>query len=534
MRTGRLAAVIIILLSGLIFGPLTPAGAATILFVPQDNRPVSCQYAAQTINWAGKDRVLLPPGELLAGFRRTADRQGLWSWLERNIGQADAAVVSADALLYGGLVESRKHSYELTGLLELAGRFRRLKEDNPSLPIYLYSTIMRSPHISNATVEPGYFGRYGEQIFRWGELNDKFDCGHISEREISELGRLTEQMPADVLSDWWQRRNKNFFVNQYLVNLCRDGYIDFFLLGRDDSWLYSQSSMEKRYIKQLVAQLGLGPERFATFNGADQLGLLLLIRAGNLLSHRMPFLYVLPAEGRGLDTIPSYQDENIGQTITDQILAAGGLPVRLVENADLVLAVYTAEDGSTGEANEASNRVRLPPPAMRRFADQLLAQIDTGKPVSLADISYANGADNSLMACLEKRDLLDGLAAYNGWNTASNSTGYAIAQGMASLDMSNLARRKMLSVRYLDDWAYQANVRQELYRSIVLMGEGSYTEVDDRNVEGINRRLTAELGKFADEHRTAFPFPPFTASLPWQRLFETDIQLTDEGAGPAS
>ena len=56
------------------------------------------------------------------------------------------------------------------------------------------------------------------------------------------------------------------------------------------------------------------------------------------------------------------------------------------------------------------------------------------------------------------------LAAYNGWNTASNSVGYGLSQGVLSKYMTPAAHRDMLTTQYLDNWAYQANVRDYVSR----------------------------------------------------------------------
>ena len=82
--------------------------------------------------------------------------------------------------------------------------------------------------------------------------------------------------------------------------------------------------------------------------------------------------------------------------------------------------------------------------------------------MSVADIKYANGADNALMNILEQKNLLFRLKAYSGWNTATNSTGFALGTGMLARKMTNAAKNHLLTVRYLDDWAYQANVRAQV------------------------------------------------------------------------
>lgn len=86
--------------------------------------------------------------------------------------------------------------------------------------------------------------------------------------------------------------------------------------------------------------------------------------------------------------------------------------------------------------------------------------VNRGIPVSMVDVYFANGSDNTLMNLMVKDDLLYKVAAYNGWNTASNTIGYAIAQAVLAPDMSAEDHKDMLIEQYIDNWAYQANVRK--------------------------------------------------------------------------
>ena len=86
--------------------------AATIVYVPQDDRPVSLSYTVATAEYAGY-KVLTPPVHLISGSNFKGYPDEIWTWLEGNIYQADAVVLSTDTLIYGGLVDSRKHTVPL-------------------------------------------------------------------------------------------------------------------------------------------------------------------------------------------------------------------------------------------------------------------------------------------------------------------------------------------------------------------------------------------------------------------------------------
>ena len=61
--------------------------AATLLFVPLDDRPVCLQYTVETLQAAGHE-VLTPPEELLSTRGRSGDPDKLWEWVLANAGHA--------------------------------------------------------------------------------------------------------------------------------------------------------------------------------------------------------------------------------------------------------------------------------------------------------------------------------------------------------------------------------------------------------------------------------------------------------------
>ena len=100
--------------------------AKTILFIPHDNRPISFEQTADNIRYLGYE--VLTPLEKYLGNR--TDPEGspdkLAEWAAENIKQADAAVISSDALIYGSLVASRKHDLSEKIVLKRAAKIDRL------------------------------------------------------------------------------------------------------------------------------------------------------------------------------------------------------------------------------------------------------------------------------------------------------------------------------------------------------------------------------------------------------------------------
>lgn len=135
------------------FGAGQTACAATILYVPQDNRPVSYAYTVDTAQAAGYT-VLTPPETYLSdqGYQGSPDK--VWEWVKQNVNQADALVLSTDTLIYGGLVDSRKHDINILTLKNRLSELAALHNAHPMLPIYAFGTIMRSQRASDGKVEP--------------------------------------------------------------------------------------------------------------------------------------------------------------------------------------------------------------------------------------------------------------------------------------------------------------------------------------------------------------------------------------------
>ena len=65
--------------------------AATILFVPQDNRPVSLSYTVDTAEGAGYT-VITPPDYLISGKNYHGEADKIWQWVDENAGRADVMV----------------------------------------------------------------------------------------------------------------------------------------------------------------------------------------------------------------------------------------------------------------------------------------------------------------------------------------------------------------------------------------------------------------------------------------------------------
>lgn len=498
--------------------------AEKILFIPHDDRPVSYQQPVEVVAQLGYE-IISPPTEILT------QPDELWAWFNENASNANAAVVASDALLYGGLIPSRSHDISYDELKARVENFKTLHEKNPGLKLYLFGSLMRTPQSGTPgdREEPDYYGQYGADIFQLTRLLDKQEIDTLSGKEKTYLKALEQIIPDEILDDYFARRVKNLSATEKLLNFAADGIINYFVIGRDDNSELSQTHRESRILQSYMQNIPNAKAQ--SLAGIDEFAMLLLTRAVNDLRGSVPSVYVQFNRGKGEKTIPAYSDEQIGNSIRDQILIAGAFPVPKPDRADFVLLVNTAPEGDTFHFHNS-----FPPQSLskhqqkyltrnaKRFSDMVSDAVDKNLPVGVADITFANGSDNFLMEQLRDKDLLFKLQSYAGWNTATNTTGFALGTGILAKKMNRKSINRLLATRYLDDWAYQANVRSMVAEELSTRPDGLqiYLNLGEHEA-AIVERENKLMHDFAKKNLRRIK--KFTLSNPWHRMFECRIDF---------
>lgn len=504
----------------------------TIIFVPHDNRPISFKQTADNIRDLGYE-VLTPPEELLGNREDPyAKPEELSKWVIENAKKADAAVISSDSMVYGSLVASRKHNLSEDVVLARVHNFEKIHQANPNMKLYVFGSIMRTPQTSEASgsEDANYYAQYGTDIARYTALTDKLEQDGLTHKERKQLQQYEQKIPKAALDDWLSRRQGNFLVSKNLIDLARNDVITYLALGCDDNAKYSQTNKERRALDNYGSDLG--ELKYQSVAGIDEIGYVLLTRAVNNLQGDIPFVSVHYAKGTGENTIPAYSNEPIKKSIATHIKMAGGMKVNSDKRADLVFMVNTNFDGTTGAANDLNN-VYIPNENIIDFVNMVDEAVQANKKVGIGDITFGNGSDNALMFSLYGKNLLDKLNAYSGWNTPTNSTGYALAMGMGANYTDRVGILKMLEVRYLDDWLYQANIRQAVANRLNSMpGEGDYGNTKTRTLPAEKLATEALQKIIADYGLEKFEGQSYVADaqirFPWQRMFEADIIFPEE------
>ena len=504
----------------------------TIIFVPHDNRPISFKQTADNIRDLGYE-VLTPPEELLGNRENPyAKPEELSKWMIENAKKADAAVISSDSMVYGSLVASRKHNLSEDVVLARVHNFEKIHQANPNMKLYVFGSIMRTPQTSEASgsEDANYYAQYGTDIARYTALTDKLEQDRLTHKERKQLQQYEQKIPKAALDDWLSRRQGNFLVSKNLIDLARNDVITYLALGCDDNAKYSQTNKERRALDNYGSDLG--ELKYQSVAGIDEIGYVLLTRAVNNLQGDIPFVSVHYAKGTGENTIPAYSNEPIKNSIATHIKMAGGMKVNSDKGEDLVFKVNTNFDGTTGAANDLNN-VYIPNENIIDFVNMVDEAVQANKKVGIGDITFGNGSDNALMFSLYGKNLLDKLNAYSGWNTPTNSTGYALAMGMGANYTDRVGILKMLEVRYLDDWLYQANIRQAVANRLNSMpGEGDYGNTKTRTLPAEKLATEALQKMIADYGLEKFEGQSYVADaqirFPWQRMFEADIVFPEE------
>jgi len=498
---------------------------AALLFIPLDNRPVCFSYPVKVMEAAGY-KIYTPPEKLLATRTAPADTEKLWKWLEGRAEKVDAAVISTDALIYGGLVASRTHSMSMPELEAKVRRLQNLRMDKDTR-LYGFSTLMRTPRESYGNVEPAYYSNVGPAIFRYSQLSDKSDLHAETLLEDFEVGAFERNLAKAHLKDWLDRRNKNMEINHQLAMLTRVGRFEYFAIGKDDNAPLSHTHMEARKI--LLNNGYLSDESFQILPGVDQLGLLLLTRAANALSKQAPTVYPMYVEGVGPKTIPQYSDLPLGKSVPEQVVAAGGKIVYSPDAADVVLAINTPADGTMYDSTNLSNSYYASP-ANKRYIVNLGKMLERGVNISLADVAFSNGGDNGFMNEMSLRGFTEKLSAYNGWNTADNTVGFAIAQGMLAPQIAKDKQLMLMRERILDDWYYQSNARRIITDELEKNKKEAYKYTLNEMMPKIKKQAMDIISRLAVNYDITAG-TKVDVVFPWNRLFEVDIVKLQQDKG---
>lgn len=489
--------------------------------LPLDERP--CNYLFNQL--LVKDmpyELMVPDISILGNKKRPGNLDEIAKWLESTAKDVDGMVIAVDTLVYGGIVPSRLHQDDLETLLERLNNMRRIKEKYPHIKIYAYNLIMRNPKYSSSEEEPDYYEYMGREIHLYGVYNHQKQLGILSHENLIHLENIEKSIDKDNLNDYINRRDKNIKVNLAFLQLIHDNVIEFGIVPQDDSSKYGLTATDQVHVRKAIKDLNIELNCYM-YPGADEVTNTLLARMINHYEGKRPLIYPYYASITGGMQIPLYEDRLLNETVKYQVLAAGGILVSSLNEADLALLINVPAQDMVEANNQMIANLAYDADrnliAYVEFADYA---IKIGKKVIISDVAYANGGDLNLLKLLRQKGLLMKISAYAGWNTSSNTLGTCIPQGMFDYLYPNRSSNlDFLGLRYVEDFGYCSVVRSKVSQN--LQAPYNYFLLDGQRGKLVNEiKLNLEL--FIEESLNGeFIYEIVDIYSPWNRMFETGL-----------
>lgn len=447
-----------------------------ICFIPIDNRPVCWEFAKLITDCDDDIELFIPPREMLGGLITQSDVNSIYDWLQK-LPMMDFMIVSLDTLAYGGLVASRRTPEDFEIIKRRVEKFKQVFKEK-AVKVFAFSSIMRISNNNFNIEEKEYWAKYGKKIFDYSYFTSKSGKWGM-ESCVANL------IPDDILKDYMSTRRRNFEINKLYLEWEKEGVFDTLIFSKDDCAEYGFNVDEAKELERLGAN---------TITGADEIPLTLLARALDKTISICPIF----TEDANKHLISKYEDVSVEASVLRQLKLAG-FDVKPFEDADIILVV----NNFSKEQGEIVMKVDT-----EEFSGDVAHYIPKTKPFIVADVRFANGADNAFVArLLEQRH--PNFVAYAGWNTTANSVGSLLCMAKYIYMAKNLNRdayAKLFVTRLLDDWAYQANIRQMI------------TEPSDISEE--MKPYVAKTEEFLGVSINQCSF-----NYPWNRLFEIEIAL---------
>lgn len=512
-----------------------PPPTQSILLLPLDSRPV-CSTMVQKLGALAGLNVILPPKACLDNYRTPSDRQKLLQWLQTNQAKYDYSIISADNLLHGGLLAARMNTATLA---EEDALLKQLQQLSPTKQQAIFSVIPRL--LVSDQLLPDRWYQY--QLMRYSQLADMVRITG-SFALTQELRRTEAKIPAKVLDKYRSRYQQSDRFNLGLLKLATDARQITF--GQDDASPIGLPHASAVRLQSSIAAQKLQQQAQLTY-GADEIASLLLTRYYLQQSSWQPKVYLHYASPKAEGADMPYMAVCVGAALRNQLKLIGASEASTPDSADLICYINCGNDDFRPSAKQAQE------------LQQMLAQ---GYKVALIDSNANFEAEELLLPQLLAHNVqINKLAAYAAWNTFSNSSGTALAQGLLfcgrlrQLQAAGAAADRLAALyaanlnftteRILEDYYYQKLVHPKLRQTLEAFGINP-VELDSEDKTAteqyIQGKLSLQAYKLLHDNLGRTPFYQQNgqsyylsdlsvgAKLPWARIFEVELQIwTDTG-----
>ncbi len=460
-----------------------------IALIPIDNRPI-CYTLVQDILAQDKNiSLFMPERSLLGSLTNQANINGIYDFIN-NLEEIDILVISLDTIAYGGLVSSRRCPETFEEIKQRLLKFKKVIQKKAK-KVLAFSSIMRISNNNINEEEKEYWSQWGKRIFEFSYYQ------HKSRKEKS-YNCVYNQIPEEILNDYLDTRKRNFDINKLYLDWVEDKTLDTLVFSKDDTGQYGLNVEEAEFLDKQIKHRNLNA---FIKTGADEIPLTLIARAINSgITIKTQYTWE-----NSTNEISKYEDISVKDCIEGQLMLAD---CKIAQNADLTFIInnFEAQQGDY---------------VLGECINVLTKQIDfPEKKFFIADISNANGADCGLIKQLISKKINKNFIGFCAYNTSANSAGCAILSAIVNYNAqknnsySENAFKKLLFIRLMDDWAYQANIRKFVHDSAPYFKQALKEKSEDlKNFEKI-------IANYLD-----FKYNNVSYSLPWNRSFEAEINV---------
>ena len=503
-----------------------PTPTQSILLLPLDSRPV-CSTMVQKLGALAGLNVILPPKACLDNYRTPSDRQKLLQWLQINQSKYDYSIISADNLLHGGLLAARMNTATPT---EEDALLKHLQQLSPAKQQAIFSVIPRL--LVSDQLLPDRWYQY--QLMRYSQLADMVRITG-SFALTQELRRTEAKIPAKVLDKYRSRYQQSDRFNLGLLQLATQ-------YGKDIVGPIAVRPIDAALHAVTVERPGHGVQAYLVAHHA-----LLLTRYYLQQSSWQPKVYLHYTSPKAEGADMPYMAVCVGAALRNQLKLMGASEASTPDSADLICYVNCGNDDFRPSAKQAQ---------------ELQQMLDKGYKVALIDSSANFEAEELMLPQLLANNVqINKLAAYAAWNTFSNSSGTALAQGLlfcgrlrqlqtAGADTERLAalyaaNLNFTAERILEDYYYQKLVHPKLRQKLEAFGINPVelaSEDKTKTEQYIQGKLSLQAYKLLHDNLGRTPFYQQNGhsyylrdlsvgtKLPWARIFEVELQVwTDTG-----
>ncbi len=509
-----------------------PKMSSRILLIPLDDRPPCLQFPVK-MGLIGDAEIVTPPREILGRFTEAGKSDEIIKWLKtQNLKSFDAAIVSIDMLAYGGLVAMRVHRTDDAMAMRRIEFVREMRRLAPKMKIYGSSVIMRLAPTGDVKNEA-----YREKLARWAEVSVEVDA-----KLKSETANLEREIPAFALADYKAARARDLKINLKTIDLTREGVIDYLILSQDDAKPKGIHVADREKLIAETAKLNLN-EKIAIQPGADEVSMLLLARSLTDKYSFHPRIKAVYSSDATKNQFMPYEDRALNQTVSFHIKAVGGIETHTEKDADILFYVF-ASRFENGRAES--------------FADEIAEKIVANKRVIVADVDPKGDVQGGGVIFAEEllnKKIFKRLYSYAAWNTAGNTIGTTLPQGVifavkekiytkskkenharwlekneVKINRMQQAQDWFMLNRLFDDYVYHSIVRPDALNFIRSNKWNSFRLTDEQTAKVVEFSLEKMKPKISDIAQRYFQNEKCSISeldfvLPWNRTFEAEINF---------